>query len=120
VAPASATARVFSFWECLMKKYTQAFDGFDVHVVVFVEPDPPWVSRVVVRAERVDAGATVPAWSKQITVRKLDSWSAAPPVFAATTVTLHAEASASSGHGEWDDKTVVIRLDDGATLPATN
>jgi hypothetical protein len=62
-----------------MKKYLHACDGYDVHVVVFVEPDPPWVSRVVVRAERIDAGATVPAWSRQLTVRALDSWSAAAP-----------------------------------------
>lgn len=97
-------------------KYTHLGDGFEVRVFVTVIPDPPWVSHIEVRAERWDPGAAQAAWSRQITIRKLDRHSVSGPVFTSETVTLRADANAATGHGEYDDQVLVVRLADGVVV----
>jgi len=97
-------------------RFLHVASGFEIRVFVRKIPDPPWTGRIEVRAERWDDGFKKTSWSRHLQIRELDTHTIYEPVFTSNTLTLHAESSASSGHGEYDDKVLTIRLGDGAIV----
>jgi hypothetical protein len=97
-------------------RFRHAAQGFEILVFVRKIPDPPWADRLEIRAERWDQGAKEASWVRAVQIRKLDDHRIHEPVFTHDTVTLHAESSASTGHGEYDDQVLTIRLSDGTIV----
>ena len=97
-------------------RFRHAAQGFEILVFVRKIPDPPWSDRLEIRAERRDQGAKEASWVRAVQIRKLDDHRIHEPVFTHDTLTLHAESSASTGHGEYDDQVLTIRLSDGTIV----